>query len=58
MFFAKKLLNGFRQNLDERWVSAQNRPNLLLVQIRIKGRIQEFFLPLYIVRHIGLFVKE
>lgn len=36
---AQKLLNGFPRNLDEGWISAQNRPHLLLVRIQTKGQI-------------------
>ena len=38
-------LNGFPWNLDGGWVSAQNRPPLILVQIRVKTWI--FFLTSY-----------
>lgn len=42
--FRPCLFFGFPQKLDERWVSAQNRPQKLLVQIQVKGQIQECFL--------------
>lgn len=35
----QKPLNGFPKNLDGGWVTAENRPNYILVRIRIKGQI-------------------
>ena len=52
----QKLLIGFPWILAGRWVSAQNKSHFLLVEILIKGQIQEFFLTfLNIVRCEGLF---
>lgn len=43
-----KLQNGFLQNLDGGWASAQNRHDESLVRLQIKRWIQDLFLTFFI----------